>query len=173
MTRTTIACMMVMLMAVTVGCARQEQPDQASVPETDVPADSAAMPDVSGTAIETEGTEGSAPADTNAPVSGTAVDIRSQLRSEAQRLNRAVAAGNLVEAGASALRLRDAAVALSGKTSGLPAERVQELEAQLTNIVQATETIRSRAAANELAGVRTENAQLQAMVAQVLKLMPA
>lgn len=174
MARSTIACMLMLSVAASIGgCARQDQTAQTDS-QSAFPADSGAVLDPSSPAPENQGGSdgdgGQAPADTNAPVTGALADLRSQMRAEAQRLDRAVTAGNLVEVGASALRLRDAVVPLPAKAAALPAQTAKEVEALVTQVVQATETIRSRAAAGEIAGVRTENAQLQQIVVQVLKL---
>ena len=153
------------------GCARQRtdstDPSKADSGLTSQPG--GAPP--AATEIFAEGTDStsSASPDTTSPVGGTLADLRARLRAEALRVDRAVSAGKFDEVSARALRVRDLAVALGGKSAGLANQKVQQIESDVSEVIQIVEKLRAQAATADAGGVKTQNAALQGVVARIVK----
>jgi hypothetical protein len=105
--------------------------------------------------------------DTTSAITGTLAELRERLRTEAGLIVRAAAAPAFDEVAARALRTRDLAVALSGKTASLPQQRAQEIETLVANLTRETEGLRAHAVARETVAVRTRSAGLQQMVTRI------
>jgi hypothetical protein len=153
------------------GCARQrtdsDDPSNADSSLTSQPGDS--PPGTTGIFAEGHDSTGSAPPDTSSPVGGALDHLRDQLRAEALRLDRAVHAGKLDEAYSRALRVRDVVVALNGKTAGLPDQKARQIESDMNVVIDLVEKVRARAAAGDAAGLKAQNAELQGVVARIIK----
>lgn len=114
--------------------------------------------------------EPAAPLDTSSAVGGTLPELRERLRREANALQGAVASADFDRATARALRVRDLAVALSGRTSGLPQSKAQEIETLIGTLTEASERLRTHAAARETAAVRARATEVGTLVSRVVAL---
>jgi len=152
------------------GCARQEHTDSVNGSKADSTTSGPGGAPSAATGVFAEGqdTTGSAPPDTSSPVGGTLADLRGRLRDEALRLDRAVRAGKLDEVSSRALHVGDLAVALGGKSTGLPNAKVQQIEGDVSETLQIVESLRAKAAAADAGGVKAQNAVLQGVVARIV-----
>ena len=184
MTRKIIPTLAVGLLVLGVGissCSRQERTEPTDSTTTYIPGDQgAAIPDAgAGDA------PGDMPGDTGAatggrdttalepnpspPPSGTRAELRGKLRTAATRLDRQAKAGSLKAAATSAVQVRDLAVALNGKTAGLPSGTIQQIEHDVSDLTQAVEELRIQAGAGKVDGVKGQNAVIQPIVADIIK----
>lgn len=149
-------------------CSRRESASEAHHSSDSghvvVPADE---PLASSPATESPGTNPSPSLDTTSAITGTLAELREQLRTEAGLVVRAAAVPAFDEIAGRALRIRDLAVALSGRTAGLPQQRAQEVETLIAGVTQETEALRAHAVARETVAVRTRSAGLQQAVTRI------
>ena len=164
-----------LMLAVSVGgwgCGRQQRTDAANARRADSGLTSqpgGAPPATAGAFAEGHDSTRSASPDTTSPVGGTLADLRARLGAEALRLDGAVSATKFDEVSSRALRVRDLSGALGGKTTGLASQRVQQIENDVSQVIQIVEKLRAQAAAGDAVGVKRQNAELQGVVARMIK----
>jgi len=172
-TRTSLWALLVLVLMVSAlawSCAQREQHSETrGSSEQGGPTSGAVSPGDNEARAKARDTTGSTP-DTVSTVTGTLAELRTRLHAEALRLDQAVAARDFDEVGSRALRIRDLVVALEGKITGLSSKAIEEIESDIPETTQMVEKIRGFAAARDAANVKTQNADLQSIVARILEL---
>jgi hypothetical protein len=66
--------------------------------------------------------------------------------------------------------VRDIAVAIAGKTAGLPVPKVLQIEEAVTQLTTVVDNLRTAASARDAQAMRAQNRDLQAIVARIVAL---
>jgi hypothetical protein len=183
--RPLLALMLLAFWAVASGCGRRTETQTQAVNDSlssPLPADAAsvqppasqdpeAQPAGEPTATTPSAPESAPPPPPSAmpAMPQDVIEIRAGIRAQQSALERAARAGDLAATRAPALRLRDLAVALQGRTKGVPAADLAQLEQSVGDITTTADALRQHAERGDLAAVRADVAALGQSVAALLR----